>query len=440
MYSLIRLLALSLIGSLLAACGGSGSSDPQGTGSVAILLGDGPLDDVIEVNIDIDRVVLLGADGQIVLTEDATPEPVNLLELRNVTELLLDVDDVPAGRYSKIRMYIDSLQIVRDDLMAGRIEEDAQLPANGKIDLNPQGPFEISPGEDLVIQIDLDVGRSVHTVLTGNSSLRFRPVVFIEVLDQRANLRLTHLFGVMDNVAASAFDLCESVSPAPTDCTTVNVRDNALVLPPAGVDPYDPMDGEPAHAFGHFVVGASGGISFRALAVVYGAEDTVGRIDGEVLAGDDSIIDTIGGRAVEPVPGALLLDGLGNPIDGAEDGDFAESWAQVDPAVVDLPAPFPSFLTQVGPALDEEVVEGVLVGIDGNTLTVRTDDLNEVCVAHNNATQIQQVDGFSSDAETGIISLGELSDLPGEPEISAFGTFDGGTPDCLVASVIVVET
>ncbi len=429
----IRFLLVTLLAGMLAACGGS--SDPQGTGSVAILLGDGPLDDVEEVNIDIDRIVLIGADGQIVLTEDATSEPVNLLTMRNVTELIAE-DDVPAGTYSKIRLYIQSLEIVR----AGEPHELAQLPANGKIDLNPQGPFEISPGEDMVIQIDLDLDRSVHTVLTGNSSYRFRPVVFIQVLDQRANLRLTHLYGLMNNVAADSFDLCETLAPTPTNCTSVSVLGDALVLPPMGVDPYEPMDTEPAHAFGHFVIGASGGLSFRALAVVYGGEDTVGRIDGAVLAGDDSIIDSIDGHPVAPVTGALLLDGLGNPIAGAEDGDLAESWAQVIPADPFPPNPFPSFLTQVGPAFDEDVVEGTLTAVDGHTLTVLTDSLDEVCVVHNSATQIQQVDGFSSDAETQIISLDDLSALPGDPDIAAFGTFDGGTPDCLVASVIVVET
>lgn len=433
-----RLLTVTLIGLLLAACGG-GSSDPEGTGSIAILLGDGPLEDVTEVNIDIDRVVLLGADGQVVLTEDATPTPINLLALRNVTELMLDVDDVPAGTYSKIRLYINSLEIVREDLMAGRIASDAQLPANGKIDLNPQGPFEISPGEDLVVQIDMDLARSVHTVLTGNSTYRFRPVVFIQVLDQRANLRLTHLFGYQKNATQTPFELCRTM--ALIDCTTVTVNDQTLVLPPTDMDPYTPADEDPAHVFGHFVIGARGGVSFQALAVVYGGEFTVDRIDGTVTvtAPDDPSIATIGGFSLDPVDGALLLDGLGNPIDGAEDGDFAESWAQVDPALA-LPDPFPAFLTQVGPAFDEDVVEGDLIGIDGNTLTVRTADLDEVCVRRTSATQIQQVDAFSNDAQTMIISLEALTALPGEPDVAAFGAFDGGTPDCLVASVIVVET
>lgn len=436
MIPVIRLLAVTLVAMLLTACGG-GSSNAEGTGGVAILLGDGPLDDVDAVNIDIDRIVLIGAGGQIVLTEDATPEPVNLLALRNVTELILDVDDVPAGTYSKIRLYISSLEIVREDLMAGRRVEPTQLPANGKIDLNPQGPFEISPGEDLVIQIDLDLARSIHTVLTGNSTYRFRPVVFIQVLDQRANLRLAHVFGRIDQLDGETFELCDPSEP--TSCTAVNVRADALRLPQAGDAPYAPANGDSAHVFGHFVIGAEGGVSLRALAVVLGDEATVGRIDGEVVAGDDSIIDTIDGHPVAPVADAKLLDGLGNPLAGAEDGDFAESWAQVDPAAMDLPVPFPSFLTQVGPALDEEIVEGELIRIDGNTLTVRTGDLDEVCVTRTSATQIQQVNGFSSDAETQTISLAELTALAGEPEIAAFGSFDGGTPDCLVASVIVVE-
>ena len=78
----------------LSACGGGGSSSNNATspppagvseqGSLTLLIGDGPLDAVDEVNITITEIILLGDDGQQTIF-DGEVGPINLLELQNVT-------------------------------------------------------------------------------------------------------------------------------------------------------------------------------------------------------------------------------------------------------------------------------------------------------------------------------------------------------------------
>jgi hypothetical protein len=143
-----------------------------------------------------------------------------------------------------------------------------QLPANGRIDLNPQGPFEISAGEDLVIQIDFDLARSIKLTTTGSGRYRFRPVVFIDVLDQTASLRLSKLFGELlaDNDDAtdatgrvSDADLCAEVNADP--CVDVVYADGVEIVGADGVPIFaeDLVLPEDTHLFGHYFVGAAGG-------------------------------------------------------------------------------------------------------------------------------------------------------------------------------------
>ena len=315
---------------ILAGCGGGGSSrapeapqpqpPPAGNGVLTLLIGDGPLDGVDEVIIDIAEIALLGDGEQEHLIVDDV-EPLNLLALRNVTEVVAAAE-VPEGTYSKIRLIVESLEIVDDG-----VSEFAQLPGNGKIDLNPQGDFEISAGEDLVVEIDFDLDRSVHIVRTGNSQYRFRPVVFVNVLDQRHRLRLTKLFGTVteddDDDGEGHIDLCDV--DVPEDCEDVFVEDDALLLIADGSAPMDGindfLDGN-AHVFGHFVEGAQGGLFFRALAVVGGESEDVEQLIGEVSseladgAFDVTVDEEADPVSVEVQDGAKLLDGLATPWRG----------------------------------------------------------------------------------------------------------------------------
>ena len=118
----------------LAACGGGGGNSlapdvAVGNGGLTLLVGDGPRDDFDAIILTVDNIVLLGDDGQVDLAL-AEPVIVDLLQLRNITELLIDTE-VPAGTYSKIRLIVSGLVLqVLDD--AGNVvsSQTPPLPAN----------------------------------------------------------------------------------------------------------------------------------------------------------------------------------------------------------------------------------------------------------------------------------------------------------------------
>ncbi len=429
---------------LLTACGGGGSSGnrvttaPLETGGFTLLAGDMSLDGIDEVNIDIESVVLIGAGGQ----EEVAGSDIgviNLLDLRNVTQVLA-LGELPARQYSKIRLFINSLEIVESD----GDREDAQLPANGKIDLNPQGPFEISADQHLILQIDFDLERSLHLVQTGNSRYRFRPVVFIDVLNE---LRLTRLVGTVedDDPASepSDIDLC-NVDDAAV-CYDLDLDADALILQADGtVDELDNLErGAVANAFGHFVIVQGGAQLFETTVIAMGDALSVAQINGDATSdqasGTFDLVEEEGGPTitVNLVDGAKVLDELGDPlVGGVTAGQEAEAWAQQ--TVLDLAGAgvFPAFLVQARDPRDEDAIEGDLLTVDGDVITVDTDE-GEVCISTDNDTEIQLLSGFGSDAETMTITLAELADLVGDGvEIEAYGRQDG---DCFAASFISAE-
>ena len=65
-------------------------------------------------------------------------ETIDLKQLENFSNLFVHADRVPARQYSKIRMRVARIRLVKN---AGQPDEDvidADVPANGKIDLLPR--------------------------------------------------------------------------------------------------------------------------------------------------------------------------------------------------------------------------------------------------------------------------------------------------------------
>ncbi|MCJ7555750.1 MAG: DUF4382 domain-containing protein [Gammaproteobacteria bacterium] len=199
---------------LLGGCGGSSdtsqSLQPQdGVGKVALLFTDLPSDDFDHIWISFDEVTLLGADGQQQvyghLAED-TGMTIDLLDLETVMDLAF-IREVPAGFYSKVRLHLTGIHLVM-----GEVDTPVDLVANGKLDLNPQGSFEVRAGQLLFIQLDIDANRSFQLHEGGNGTWHFRPVVFMDIYGDFDSQRLMRVFGdvvAVDNAdAPPTFDLC----------------------------------------------------------------------------------------------------------------------------------------------------------------------------------------------------------------------------------------
>ena len=215
---------------LLTACGGGGDSGANSsgtnpaptTGSVAILFTDAPTDQFCHVFATVQGIDLLGSNGP---TNVYTgPETVDLLAMRNFTDYFSIDPSVPVGQYEKLRMTLSDLALVECD--AAGVQEPAgdwehpHLPGNGKLDLNPRGTFEVIGGETMVIELDMDMEKSLHLHQTGNGKWQFRPVVFVTIAPDDS--KLVRVFGQVRNFSNTTFELCpiEPVSSVDDDGAT----------------------------------------------------------------------------------------------------------------------------------------------------------------------------------------------------------------------------
>ncbi len=213
---LFLVLSLSSLVGLSTGCAdsGGGSSAVGGTGSVALALTDAPTDEFSQVLVTVVRVDLLPGDddsGRETIFEGR--ETFDLLALENVSEPFAIADDIPAGTYSKLRMEVAEIELVRR-LPDGGVESVfARLPGGGRIDLNPRGGFEVRPGDTLAVVLDMDARRSIQIVGAGRDRYNFRPQVFVDILHVDRVSRLVSIEGVVAEVDDPSdplrFQVCE---------------------------------------------------------------------------------------------------------------------------------------------------------------------------------------------------------------------------------------
>jgi len=220
-----RLLAAAIVLAAtlsLSACGGgSGGGGGAATGNVVVLFADGPTDQYERILVSITGITLIGAGGQVDIY-DGPEVTFDLLEMSDWDDLAFNTK-VLAGRYNKVRLVLSKVQLIDTDTDTDTDEIVLldKLPANGKIDLNPRGPFEVSPDFTTVIKLDMDARRSFQVVETGNQELRLRPIVFVDVYQGDLLLpdRLVRVFGTVEagsiqtglapDILVESFRLCD---------------------------------------------------------------------------------------------------------------------------------------------------------------------------------------------------------------------------------------
>jgi hypothetical protein len=191
----ICLLAVIVFGfvSIVATGGGGGSSssitgfagfETKGSGTVGVSITDGPADDYDEIWIQLKEVSIIPVyDGSPVLiwqSIDAEGHWINLLKHRDEEEgdFLLTVNrNIPEGVYTKVRLKVGGIYSI-----GGACDLEAIHLPSGKIDLNPQKPFEVRSGIPLWVSLDIDANKSIHLHPAGKSGkCIFRPVVFVDI-------------------------------------------------------------------------------------------------------------------------------------------------------------------------------------------------------------------------------------------------------------------
>ncbi len=188
----IALVLSALIFSLLSCGGGSGTSNlssdggsgsATGTGTVALLLADGPADNYEHIWITITEVSLIPvakSDEPVVIFKSVNGLKLDLLEYRDEDYLLTIKKEVPSGLYAKIRLAIKDIAVEpKDNAPCSNLE--IKLPS-GKIDLNPREPFYLTQGKTLSIRLDIDANKSINLHKAGKSGkCIFRPVIFVDI-------------------------------------------------------------------------------------------------------------------------------------------------------------------------------------------------------------------------------------------------------------------
>ena len=165
--------------------GSTGSSSTGGTGTVAMLLSDGPADDYEHIWLTITEVSLIPVSqsaAPVVIFQSGTGHRVDLLEYRDEDYLLTVKNGVPAGSYAKIRLKVKDIEVEPTQGSTAPCSSlEIKLPS-GKIDLNPRESFSVSAGGTLSIRLDIDANKSINLHQAGMSGkCIFRPVVFVDI-------------------------------------------------------------------------------------------------------------------------------------------------------------------------------------------------------------------------------------------------------------------
>jgi hypothetical protein len=211
MSRLASLLAI-LAAAVVAGCGGGSGGSAAGSGgaTVGIALTDAPTTEYDEALATITSIELLGNGGPVPVFQGE--ETVDLLKLADYAELFTVAEDVPPGTYDKIRLRVTALRLVDRDAN-GNVLADvaADIVANGKLDLNPRGPFTLAAGDSLVISLDFDVAKSLKVTTTGNGRVIVRPVIFVDILPTGPLGKLARVHGTVDAVGDDgSFRLCQT--------------------------------------------------------------------------------------------------------------------------------------------------------------------------------------------------------------------------------------
>jgi len=330
----------AVVSLFLSACGGGAGTTtnppvvvpppPQPTGIIGLVITDKPTEEFSAIKLDIVQAVLLSDDGQELLFEG--PRQIDLLDLTNYSEPVL-FERVAAGTYTKLRLFIDNLELVSMD---GTESWFPALPANGKVDLLDQDGFAVLPGRTLIVEVDIDANKSIKVTGTGNGKYQFRPVVKVDILDGGLQDKLARVEGFVAEIyddPAGSFRLCHAVEV--DNCITVHTGMDTSVFDMDGLptDMASLMVEDPVVVIGR-----------------YGWDDSG---SGDIWL--DAIIVEIGGNAVQA---------KGNVVSDPADNQFLLQKYDATSLVVELQEGTRYFdpMGEVGP---DSIVLGTDVEVEG---------------------------------------------------------------------------
>lgn len=474
----LQLVLLATLGLAVACSGGGGSgggggvASSGGTGSVGVLVTDGPVDpdQFSSILVTFTKIILISDSGQVCIFSGR--ETIDLRDFEDVGKLVAVGREVPARRFDKIRLLIEDIELVPAD---GGPSIHPKLPP--KLDLNPQKTIHVKPGHLLLLQIDFDAGNSIQIVEKGNGGFNFRPVVIADIVDVRFPGKLVLLEGIVEelDLDEGTFLLCKTrhaVSRPEGDdritrsededendpddrddfCVKVTTTDDTSIFDESG-DPADLdvlMNGEEASVLGRFVGHEDHddhdeALVFRAEVIQDGPPGTARAIDGEVLTEVDADgrfqIEVDAGQGFGPgtVLTVQLQEGTGifsRKGQRLDEGDITPGEPVRVVGVLVISNVEDDFLKASVVVLDVEAMTGerisgeiTSVSLGGARLEVETDEGSR-CVDVPAEARVFAVTVDGDEAEAKAIDRSDLK--PGD-QVTVFGVPNG----CLEARTVI---
>jgi hypothetical protein len=159
---------------LLASCsgGGGGSSSATGTGTLTITATDAPLDHamVSEARIWIDKITIhtsADAESGFLTMYDGVPIEMDLLHLNNGVVQTLAQQELPAGSYRQLRLYVDHARLVLVNANVytsegGTLTMPSLAQSGFKVFIDP--PVQIVDAVSTTLLLDFDLSKTFRPI------------------------------------------------------------------------------------------------------------------------------------------------------------------------------------------------------------------------------------------------------------------------------------
>jgi len=157
----------------VAACNNDSNNSTPGEATVKVHMTDAPAD-FSEVNVDVQAITLMPADsteGTSEIDLGAHAGVYNLLELTNGLDTLLANKNIPAGKYSQIRVKLGT----DNSLVMNGNTYSMKVPSGSSSGLKLQLNADFVGGVTYDILMDFDAARSI--VALGNGGFNLKPVI-----------------------------------------------------------------------------------------------------------------------------------------------------------------------------------------------------------------------------------------------------------------------
>ncbi len=240
--------AITLVAALGLTVAGCGIGVAAKTGTIEVRVTDAPPGyEIISIMVTVSESEEEGegvaarragdnGDGEwesIGIIEDNNP--FDLTELEDGLQTVLAMASVPAGKYTQIRMTIDSVYVTYQKDGGTAVTVEATLPSG---ELKFVRPFDVVEGETTVLLLDFIADKSV--TITGatqddEAKVIFKPVVRLSIQQGGKPHELTSVEGTISAVDTEASTI--SITPTgETEAIVLNVNPQTEIT----------LDGEPA--------------------------------------------------------------------------------------------------------------------------------------------------------------------------------------------------